>query len=137
MDFIGENEGLYMGFPFPAEALDQLDGLEEFDVPVVVPVHHENRRAPKADVGHGRGIKGCAHYLLFPASPSWAFGAPIQHPIMDSMEVNTGGEKLGIPGQAQRRQVASIRAAPEPDFFGVYFRPRLQVLSGRDDILVL
>lgn len=134
MDLVGENEGLDMGLAFPAEALDQVDGLEELDVPVIVPVHHENRRAPKADVGHGRRIISCAPQLLFLASPPSALGAPIEHPIMDSMKVNAGGEELRIPGQAQGREVASVGAAPKPDFFGVHFGPRLQVLSGGDNI---
>lgn len=64
MDLVGKDKGLDMRFPLLSQALDKVNCLDEIDVPVVIAVDEEDRRTPKTDICHRRGIKGQAYDFI-------------------------------------------------------------------------
>src|SRR6476660_2375168 len=56
VDFVREDELLDLDVAFCAEAGDQVDGLREVYVAVVVAVNEQNRRLPGVDGSDGRRI---------------------------------------------------------------------------------
>ena len=58
-------------------------------------------------------------------------------PAVHAVDVDAGGEDVGIPAERERRQVAAIRSAPDADAFRIDVGTILQIPSAGDDVEIL
>src|ERR1700676_2812513 len=87
VDFVGEDE-LFDVYAAGAEAGDEVDGLREIDVAVVVAVDEENWRLPGVYGAYRRGFVG-----EFGEFGRNIFAVPVVGgPVVDAVKVDTGRE---------------------------------------------
>src|ERR1044071_6405808 len=119
-----------------AQTAHEVYGLREGDVALVVAVDEEHGRAPLLDGADGRRFERdllrVAAVVVDPRSARDAL-----RPVVHAVHVYARGKEVGVARQSQRRQVASVRAAPEPDALVVDVRAAPQEARCGDDILVL
>src|SRR5205085_4028213 len=131
---VGEDELLKLNVLL-AQAAHERDRLTESDVAIIVAVNQEDVRTPLVDRKDRRRL---ARNLRALRRVERHAQARDQHaPIVDAVQVNTGGEEIGIARKAERRQIAAIRAAPETDVLWINRTTLAQILRSRNDVLIL
>ena len=141
MEFVGEDE-FFDGDVAGAEGVGEHGGLGVGDFGVVVAVDEEDGRAPFGYIGHGRtGVGGGRDFFLGferrpravePIRPCVVFAGP----LVDAVEVDAGGEEVGVAGEGERGEVAAVASAPDADVGGVDVGTRAEVSGGGEDVVV-
>jgi len=55
---------------------------------------------------------------------------------VDAVHVDSGGEKIGIAGEAHSGEIATVAAAPKTDALSIDVGARLQIFASGDDVLI-
>ena len=55
-------------------------------------------------------------------------------PLVDAVEVDAGGEDVGVAGEGERGEVAAVASAPDADVGGVDVGARTQVGCSGEDV---
>ena len=132
VDLVRKNELFDVHIAF-AKARDEVHGLREIHITIIVAMNKEHRRFPGVNGVDGRRVVGELGELR-----RNIFSVPIvSRPIVHAVEIDTGGEEVRIAREAQRGEVAAVTAAPETDSRGGYVSARLQIFCNRDDVLIL
>jgi hypothetical protein len=112
---VGEDELLDVHAAL-SQLLDELDGLGEGDVPVVVPVDQEHGRAPRVERRHRGGLEG------EPAELGPRFGLVGRHevpdarvPVVHAVHVHARPEQVGGTRESHGGQIPAVRSAPQTD----------------------
>src|SRR5215470_13984937 len=101
VNFVWENE-LFDFDAAGAEARYEIDGLREVNVAIVVAVNEENGRFPGVDRSNGRGFMRKLGQL-----GRDVFAVPIvSWPIVNTVNVHTGGENVRVAAKAHRCEIA-------------------------------
>src|SRR5262245_10786101 len=134
MNLVGEDDHFVRDFQL-AQPPRQIHSLREGHVAVVVTVNQQHRRAPFFDRADGRRFKGDLDRVAVAVfDPVRARNS--QRPIVTAVQVNPGGEEVGVAGQTERRQKAAVTASPQSDPRLVNVATRTQVMRARDDVLI-
>src|SRR5262249_50085585 len=112
--------------------------LREGHLRVVVAVNHQHGRAPGLDRGDRRGLPGqFRHFGTFEHVVGRLEIADDDVPVVHAVDVHAGGEQVRGAGQAERGQVAAVRAAPQPAAVRIDVGPLSQVAGGPDHVVEL
>ena len=122
------------------EAADEVDRLVEADVAVVVAMDEEDWGFPARDIGYGRGFEGRFRGFfevgdLLKAVLGEAHAA-LLGPVVDSVDVDAGGEEAGVLCQGHGREKSAIGAAVDADAGGVHLGLFGEPLAAGFDVLV-
>src|SRR5581483_12502712 len=125
VDFVRDNQ-LFEGSVLGSQALDQVDGLREGNIAVVIAVNQEHRGFPGAHVGVGGRFPGQLYGRLFVgrfggnAAEVGAFGEE-DAPVVYAVEIHARFEEIGIPGQTHGGEEPSVGSAPQANSARVNF----------------
>jgi hypothetical protein len=138
VDLIGKDELLHRDVT-GAEGVGQGGGLGVGYVGVVVAVDKKNGRRPVGQVGEwGAGKSfGSEGVLLGVGTALPVAGVIFEVPVVNAVEVDAGGEEVGVAGEGEGGEIASVTASPDADAGGVDVRARAKILCGGQDIVVL
>src|SRR5262249_33516391 len=124
---VGEDEQLDVHLLL-AQVHHETDTFREGHLRVVVAVNHQDGRAPGLDRGDRGRVAGELRRVA--AGQRVVAGLEVADddvPVVDAVDVHAGGEQVGGAGQAERGQVAAVRAAPQPDAVRIDVGPPPQV----------
>jgi hypothetical protein len=138
VELVGEDE-LVDGDVAGAEGLSEDGGLGVGDVGIIVAVDEEDGRAPMVDGGDGRAEPGPGGdgILLGEGALLPVGGVVFEVPVVDTVEVDAGGEEVGVTREAQSGEVATVAATPDADALGIDAGDGAQVVCRGEDIVVL
>ena len=138
VEFVGEDEFLD-GDVVGAQGFGEDRGLGVGDVGVVVAVDQEDGRTPAVDGGDGgtgAGLGGDGVHLgegaLLPVG-----GVVFEVPVVNAVEVDAGGEEVGVAREGEGGEIAAVAAAPYADAFGVDAGKGAKIFCGGEDVVVL
>jgi len=138
VEFVGEDE-LLDGNAMGAQGFGEGGGLGVGDVRVVIAVDQEDGRPPVVDgsdgaagAGFGRDGVHLGEGALFPVG-----GVVFEVPVVDAVEVDTGGEEVGVAREGEGGEIATVAAAPYADTFGVDAGERAKIVCGGENVVVL
>src|SRR3954454_18401960 len=135
MNLIGDDQLFEVDALLP-EGVGEGDGLVKVDVAIVVSMNQQDRRAPGAYASYRGGFEGGA-CRVFPRGGRGGGNrggrcgsAAACAPIVNTVEVHARGEKRGIARESERREIAPVRPAPQPDMRRIHVGTRAQVQAG-------
>src|SRR6266436_4910536 len=97
VDFVREDK-LFDFDVVGAEASDEIDGLREVNVAIVVAMNEEHGRFPSVDGSDGRRVVRELRYCGW-----YVFAVPVVGgPVVDAVHVGSGSKEIGIAAEAHR-----------------------------------
>jgi len=107
VDFIWKNE-LFDVHITCAKPRDEIHRLRKINVAIIITMNKEHRRLPGIDRSDRGGVVG-----KFGELGRNIFAVPVVGgPIVNAVEVDSGGEEIGIAREAERGEEAAVTAAP-------------------------
>lgn len=141
VDLIGEDE-LLDGDVAGAKSVSEGGGLGVGDVGVIVAVDEKNGRAPVVDVCHGRaGMRESGGGIVLRGGRvsgirHEAVGIAFERPLVDAVEVDAGGEEVGVASEGERGEEAAVTSAPDADAGGVDISAGGEIFLRGEDVVV-
>ena len=129
MEFVGEDKLLDMNAA-RAQGVGEHRSLGVGHFGVVVAVDQQDRRLPFGYIRHGGGSMGKgSDFLLLGerAAEPVGGGVVFAGPLVDAVEVDAGGEEVGVAGEGESGEIAAVASAPDAYVGDVDVRPRAEI----------
>src|SRR3954471_10395270 len=108
VDIVGENQ-LFERYAARAQPGDEIDGLREIDIAIVVAVDEEHGRLPGVD----RSDRGRVVGELGELGRNILAVPIVGGPIVDAVKIDTGGKNVGVAAEAEGGEVSPVASTPE------------------------
>src|SRR5665213_747062 len=138
VDFVGEDEFFDVDVA-GAEGVGEHGGLGVGDFGVVVAVYEEHGRLPLGYIGHWRRSVGNGGDFFLRgegAAEPVGGGVVFAGPLVDAVEVDAGGEEVGVASEGERGEVAAIASTPYADVGDVDVGAGAEVGDGAENVVV-